>query len=261
MKTVALGPWRGELGWMVAVWVPCMRWYAKTHDRTRIVSVVPIGTEPLVQDFSDEVVKISMKGKPDRWLCDGKKSKPMKNIVADKWYIPDCSKYDPWGRIWRNYADGRKRTYDVCIHARAIHRHKSANRNWPKEHYDLLVQKLRAAHPDISIASIGSPDGAMHIDGTKDMRNQSIHFAIFALSQSRLCLGPSSGPMHLAAHCGTPHLVWTENKRQKSIGNLTNRDRYERLWNPLRTPVKVIDKFGWQPPVDYIHSKAENFLL
>ena len=58
--------------------------------------------------------------------------------------------------------------------------------------------------------------------------------------------------MHLSSLCGTPHVVWT-NTAVTAVGNVTNRERYEKLWNPLGTRVVVVDQpHGWNPEVEQI---------
>jgi hypothetical protein len=261
MKTVALGPWMGELGWYISTWVPAMRWYARTYTIYTIKVVVPTGLEFLVNDFAGKVISITPEGKPDRWLVGGKKTKPVKDVPADSWVIPDYKVYGKWRKIWRNYSQGLPNRFDVCIHARIISNNNTSNRNWSFEKYKELVALIKDNSPDCRIASIGSFSGATFIPGTEDGRSNDIYFAVSCLAGAKLCLGPSSGPMHLASHCATPHLVWTDNKVKHPYGvPFTNRERYERLWNPLNTPVKVVDKFGWQPPVQYIFEKARKFL-
>ena len=79
------------------------------------------------------------------------------------------------------------------------------------------------------------------------------------LRSSEVCIGVSSGPMHLASLCLCKHVVWTDLKHQKAI-NGTNKDRYKTIWNPFQTKVKVIDKYGWLPPVDEIYKAVRKML-
>jgi hypothetical protein len=62
--------------------------------------------------------------------------------------------------------------------------------------------------------------------------------------------------MHLASLCGTTHLVWTDQNFWGSCDG-TNKQRYEKNWNPLQTKAVVIDAEGWNPSVktviDSIH--------
>jgi SAM-dependent methyltransferase len=61
------------------------------------------------------------------------------------------------------------------------------------------------------------------------------------MAASKLVIGPSSGPMHLASLCKTPHLVWT-GKQWSSTIKAFNDERYTWKWNPFRTKCKVIVK-------------------
>jgi ADP-heptose:LPS heptosyltransferase len=45
-----------------------------------------------------------------------------------------------------------------------------------------------------------------------------------------IVVGSSSGPMHLAAATGTPHVVWGGGRSQI-------RARYTKNWNPFKVPV------------------------
>ncbi|MEE8168943.1 MAG: hypothetical protein V3T70_00210 [Phycisphaerae bacterium] len=66
-------------------------------------------------------------------------------------------------------------------------------------------------------------------------------------SHCRLAAGGSTGGLHLAALCGCPHYVWGSDDRSRwTAWNITNRQRYESLWNPLGTPVSY-DPLGWKP--------------
>lgn len=72
-------------------------------------------------------------------------------------------------------------------------------------------------------------------------------------------MGPSSGLMHLASLCETPHLVWTsEQNGSKRFGGVSY--RYQRSWNPHSTKVKVINDEGDQPSYEYVKNEILNFL-
>jgi hypothetical protein len=259
VKRIALGPWIGELGWMISAWVPAMRMYARHYADHHYVMVVPEGTQALVRDITDEIVTISPYGKPDRWLNDFKEPQPMPEVKADKWVLPsqsNCAPPKSGYYDYRRFYSGKLRNPPrVVIHARGLRRNKSAVRNWELARY----VELLAALGNPPAASIGSLAGAYHVPGTVDMRSDDIAMAMYAVCNCKVCLGPSSGPMHLASVCECPHIVWTDAKYQKSIGG-TNRDRYERIWNHKNTPVSVIDKYGWQPPVSAVAKVAARYL-
>ncbi|NLX12125.1 MAG: hypothetical protein GXY44_00515 [Phycisphaerales bacterium] len=63
--------------------------------------------------------------------------------------------------------------------------------------------------------------------------------AIEMLSSCDLAIGQSTGGLHLASLCGCPHVVWSdEDDRLWTPLEMTNRQRYETMWNPLGTPVE-----------------------
>jgi hypothetical protein len=81
---------------------------------------------------------------------------------------------------------------------------------------------------------------------------QCLDQAIDLLNSSRLAVGASTGGMHLASLCRCPHLVWGSGPAQRwtSFG-ISNRQRYETIWNPLGTPC-IYDECGWQPSVSHV---------
>jgi ADP-heptose:LPS heptosyltransferase len=68
------------------------------------------------------------------------------------------------------------------------------------------------------------------------------------MANSTVLVGPSSGPVHLASLCGLPHVTWSP---KNATGIMSNKDRYERIWNPLKTPVTFIEG-SWNPEVKEI---------
>jgi hypothetical protein len=139
------------------------------------------------------------------------------------------------------------KSYDVLIHARGTDKYGTDFRNWPEFKWNDLVK-----YTGLSFASIGSEQGAYHIDNTDDLRGVSLEQLCGYMSASTMVLGPSSGPMHLASLCGTPHFVWS--------GDRPNVERYEKYWNPLKTKVKILDHVhGWDPPLLTILKEMEKF--
>jgi hypothetical protein len=158
-------------------------------------------------------------------------------------------KYGKRDKVW---------TSDLVIHARADTREViGENRSWPVERWQQLIKRLRDEGVVRTVIAIGSSEAAHKVPGTRDMRGVDSRLLADILASTRLCIGPSSGPMHLASLCGTPHLVWTD-IRQWNLGwrKGTNRERYESVWNPFKTPVTVLDSCGWQPDVDLVYSEV-----
>ena len=65
------------------------------------------------------------------------------------------------------------------------------------------------------------------------------------MSNSKLIIGPSSGPLHYASLCGLSQIVWSEPK---------NRDKYLIHWNPFKTYVTFYSKKSWSPSVQEVYN-------
>ena len=104
MRTIALGPWVGEFGWMVSTWAPAMRAYAHKYPENRYVAVVPPGTQELVADFCDIAHINDPVGKADRWLTDGKLASHVAiDEAIDAWVIPSRPICEDWKREARDF--------------------------------------------------------------------------------------------------------------------------------------------------------------
>jgi hypothetical protein len=125
---------------------------------------------------------------------------------------------------------------------------KLKNRNWPKEHWDKLSEELIKLN--IVPIAIGTLNDSIAPIGCIDKRNISLEELVDLMANAKLIVGPSSGPMHLASLCKTPSLVWTDDCYRKSIEG-SNKERYESIWNPLDSPVRVLET-GWTPDVELI---------
>ena len=65
------------------------------------------------------------------------------------------------------------------------------------------------------------------------------------MNKSKLIIGPSSGPMHLASLSGLKHLVWSSEH---------NKSRYLNICNPFKTEVIFYSKEGWNPNPNNIYN-------
>jgi hypothetical protein len=161
----------------------------------------------------------------------------------------------------------------IMLHARSTNKYNTGYRNWPEHYWDELTERLPQIMPTYpcpalilkesgwmegSSCSIGSRSGALHIKGTADFREVPLKTLCNYMASSPLVIGPTSGPMHLAALCGAPHLVWTGHKRTLQ--------RCQKDWNPLDTECMVFyDKFQWdegkewQPTVEEIIEGIREF--
>jgi len=266
MRLFIAGPDCGlEFGWLVARWIPAVRHKAKEYDKTVIIC------KPGYQDlyeFADEFALYTQKGKCDRWLLDGKICKPPSNIQEDYperdklWYPNEarCMKKQVAYYKYGKYDDRleNERGYRLLIHARACKKYGQDKLNWHPSKYRELLEMLEMR--PIDVACIGSVEDAHYIPNTIDCRGLPLGMLTCVMANSKCCVGTSSGPMHLASLCGCPHVVLTGPTKLKILGGKTNRDRYEKLWNPFKTPCTVIDKHGWHPPVKAVYRAVRKYI-
>lgn len=84
--------------------------------------------------------------------------------------------------------------------------------------------------------------------------------AVQQLSRARLAVGASTGGLHLASLCQCPHYVWGSGRESRwtPLG-ITNRQRYETVWNPFGTPC-LYDESGWRPSMARVVDTARRAL-
>jgi hypothetical protein len=136
------------------------------------------------------------------------------------------------------------RSFDILIHARASEKVNQQFKNWPVEAWKEFVCTLGQ---DFKIGSIGSPEGAHHIEGTEDLRGISLEELSGYLGKVKLLVGPSSGPMHLAMLCETPLVTWAD-----QTGSHVSH------WNPFQVPICILP--GWAPRPEVVCSKVRQML-
>jgi hypothetical protein len=130
--------------------------------------------------------------------------------------------------------------YPVVIHARNRPDNvKTSGDNYPVPEWVELLKLLDKAGFS-KVAAIGTKAASSAPEGAVDLRDQKLQATMDLMAAATVVLGPSSGPMHLASLCGTPHMVWATDYRQSAIGTCNNQDRYESYWRPFKTPVKVL---------------------
>lgn len=254
-RVVIADPCIGELGWELLSWQGYLRARAQGAERVFVCS--SCGFEPIYADFATVFVPHQIEGQRD-----GLAMKPCRTpeklqaamneldaYAADavsrghrverlrppkKLPIPlDQQKFIKYGTVDKACA------YEVIVHARnRQHSLPFGGANYPLHYWRHIIDALYAAGHR-RVASMGSRDASLHVPNTDDLRGIKLRDLFNVLASARLAIGPSSGPMHLASLCGTSHLVWAGNRVQPII-RTTNKARYEKLWNPFNTPVKVI---------------------
>jgi ADP-heptose:LPS heptosyltransferase len=129
---------------------------------------------------------------------------------------------------------------DVLFHARG--KQIASDRNWSVNAWIEMRDRLQAA--GLTVGCVGLTSATLDVPGVKDFRDQPLSETMDCMASARAVMGPSSGPMHLASLCGAPHVVWTDRGIYR-MGK-TSRQKYESWWNPLGTPVRVLDEEGFK---------------
>ncbi len=110
----------------------------------------------------------------------------------------------------------------------------AADRNRPAAWWRDLAHRLRSC--GLVVAECAAPLSA----------------AVATLSQARLAIGASTGGLHLASLCECPHFVWGPGAESLwTPWRISNRQRYETIWNPLGTAC-LYDDCGWQPTIEHV---------
>jgi len=135
--------------------------------------------------------------------------------------------------------------YDLVIHAR--YKPGPVTKNLDKDFYFRLYQKLCSNY---KICFIGSQENSLCPDGAEDLRGISLNKLADIMQSSRLVVGTSSGPIHFASLCGTPHLLWGGNLAKTFY-------RYTHFWNPFKATCYVLNDY--ENSLDYLTRRGRLF--
>lgn len=249
------GPWVGEFGWELMSWQAWCRRQAKKFKKVYACSYPNM--EYLYRDFAEFIPHGCQKRYLD-WTnieqiqIDYHVPEDVtQQIIPFKQYRLENQEFIKFG--WPG--DGKQLVKsDILIHARGG---AKKERNYPVEKWEMLVEKLNEIIDSFGvIASIGTKDD-LHIKGTTDCRGLSLEGDCKYISQAKMVIGQSSGAMHLASLCGTPHLVWGDSR---TYFGETLEMRYKHTWNPLNTPVYWIYDDNWSPDPQILAKMIDNFL-
>jgi len=254
-KILLAGPWVGEFGWELFCWQGYVRELSKQFDKTIIISRK--GNKFLYKDFADEYYSFDAPfSKINMWLGEtdqNKLNESLKNIKYTNHLKPFNIGYSPLitdlqlsrskflqQKYIKYSSDTLDESYDILIHPR--NKVVGDKRNWSKENFQKLVNKLSEKY---SVAIIGSEETHL-LDNVVDKRGISIVNLVSLMNRSKLVVGQSSGPMHLASLSGAPHFVWSD---------YTNENRYKKHWNPFNTPIYFYKEEDWNPTVNNLYNK------
>lgn len=255
-----VGPWVGEFGWELMNWQGFLRALRPRYERI-VVSSRP-SSRALYADFCDEFVPHDILGQANAHVAfDLRNPEALDRILAavpaGADVLPPLRYIPAAAQSFVRFGDPLRAPpgIDVLIHARG--RGEVADRNWSAAKWEELIAVLRAS--GLGVGAIGLRSATLDLPGPVDFRDRPLDETMNLMAAARLVVGPSSGPMHLASLCGAPHLVWTD-RRTYGMGK-TSREKYETWWNPLGTPVRVLDGEGFDPPVARVADAAAAMLL
>ena len=252
MKRLVAGPWVGEFGWELFLWNGYIRSMSLKFDET--ICIGRSSSFYIYKDFCDKYINFDARYfGSDMWKLDNlnfdknflnnfiKMSKNDFILTPKKYFkghpadisflsplningISTTPKYIKYGK---NSSHKKKK---LVFHARARADVRKGD-NWDLKKWTFISKKYGK---NFEIYSIGTKGASFFVPGTKDFRDRNLESVCNLLSESLAIIGPSSGPMHLASLCSTSQIVWS--------GNLKNKVRYEKNWNPFFSKVFYIDK-------------------
>ncbi len=222
MSPIILPAWFGEFGWEVMSWAPWCR--ARSRESGGAIITSFGASRALYADFA---TKFRDHGGRERSL----------NYPKDfRMYRSDGPNFEHqrYGRRPGQSGQSGQRG-PICLHLRGIARKGSINyRRWPA---------VLAALRGLDIACLGTPaDGC--VPGAADYRGLPLEQQMDLLASASVCVGCSSGTMHLAAACGCDLVVWGDTKTR--YGETLQR-RYRATWNPHHVRVAWLDADDWDP--------------
>ena len=238
MNTLHAGPWIGEFGWELCSWNPFVRWLSQQFDK--VIVEGPASSEYLYE-FADEYrPNEPTPGFSDEYKghCEAFTPEPGATVVKplpgvhgkpEKRAFARVFKPNP-EREWRYLPKSAEHVADVLCAFRSPKVFKGRtikDKEYPRLRCEELVHKLLGEN--LSVACIGGLDN-YHIEGTVDLRGAPLEKQCAVLAGAKVCVGPSSGPMHLASLCKTPHVIWYN--RKDIAASVV---RYESFWNPHGT--------------------------
>lgn len=245
-------PFVGEVGWELMAWQGRVRRAFRRGRYDRLIVLGSTGKEAFYADMPGEYRAVDPNELPGvayedrRWLpAEGRcvAAEALRSLLEPEVQETVRSLKDAHADdldvLWPNYdgtfipCDARHQDF-ICFDwpvtsplpaptVVLVKRQRAfrAEVNWSAERWDELAERLRQK----GVHTIEYPcDSAA---------------AIAVLSHADLAVGQSTGGMHLAALCGCPRLVWSMESYLWSPWEITNRQRYETVWNPLAAPTEV----------------------
>jgi hypothetical protein len=269
-KVLLAGPWVGEFGWELFGWQGYLRHLS--HEFPKVIVISRPGMEYLYEDFCYRFIPCNPSGPgTGGWKCGAEKDPPRADLFVPREgdLHKKCVRLDGQfciGYSLRHPNESSSRffdqefvklglekeddSYDVIVHIRKTSKNHSRQRNgWSEKDWEEFAKPFS----DLSIACIGTTSEAGMIPQAKDLRGLDLKTLCGVIRGAKCVVGPSSGPMHLAALCETPQVVWSINS--------CNTLRYMRFWNPFRAEVSYKNLHSWRSPVKHWAQRQLEYYL
>lgn len=278
IRVLVVPPYVGEFGWELMNWQARVRWVVERCTARRVIAFGDPGKRRLYEGPRVEHAALELGDMPgaasDDRRMDGK-TRPMARARLRR-------------AIWRRLRVELARM-DLCGAADvapprdvALLSPGYAGRMWPtsdaQQSFVSLRDALAAGQMTTDVVLVPrirqhAPERSHAIEWWNELENcltarglrvarapMTLDAAIAVLSRCRLAAGGSTGGLHLASLCECPHYVWGDGDAQRwTDWGMSNRQRYETLWNPLGTPAHY-DALGWRPSVQQAAEGIERAL-
>jgi hypothetical protein len=238
-RRLLAGPFLGEFGWELFCWQARLRRISRERGYENAYVYCRPGHESLYEDFAEVNVF------PPNPASDRAKDRTYAVIPANQrivnyrksWTRHECERSGFFDQEFLRLGKPMSAAPRVVVHARS--RTHERQKNWPKEHYEALIQRLQALGHGVAVIGTQADSHSFDIEETLDFRGRSLRDVCDLLAGAKCIIGTSSGPMHLAALCGCPQVVFTD---------ASNAERYRSHWNPFGVEVRF-PRGDWQPEV------------
>lgn len=248
MKRLFAGPFVGEFGWEMMAWQGYLRAISDKYDE--IVVCGPSGHAGLYE-FANKYISFDVPTlKANMWMNQPYQRKADKQVkmyigpheFSNNGHIEWISPTKKWDDlVSENKAilvnaikpqrfkrfGGDNDGYDILYHARNRDDWDSSYRNWYKKDVKRILSQFNGK----KIGCIGKSDMAFNAGGD-DLRDVPLKELTSIMSNSKVLVGPISGPIHLATLCGLPQMTWAVKEEHVQ--------RVKKTWNPFNTRVEVI---------------------
>jgi ADP-heptose:LPS heptosyltransferase len=273
MKSLVVGPFFGELGFEVGYWLPFVRERVRRGRFEQVAVLCQQGHECLYSFLRNpEFYPCVFSGKMDHAEGTGfrhatnkyyeeqlsaakalattlQKERSAFQLMPDEWedavFIPRDPlplRLYPEKRLLKEWAKALPERF-VALSCRLYDR--GVSKNSSLELLDELACGLRDRGYETVIVGVTAQEVPRFAEGLNLMNKTSLSALVAILSMADVVIGSSSGTLHLASACGTPHITWGG----VNWGELT-RKRYLETWNPNGTWCRFLETPGYSWKVE-----------